>query len=77
MPGYRGFIPRISPTELSLGQRYHTGTGKCLKAFAKEQARHDAYYKGTLTDTSSVTVERSVMILIMISERKSAGGMLF
>ncbi|XP_025114228.1 protein FAM166B-like [Pomacea canaliculata] len=58
MPGYRGFIPRISPTELSLGQRYHTGTGKCLKAFAKEQARHDAYYKGTLTDTSSVTVER-------------------
>lgn len=40
MPGYKGFIPRISVTELGLGARYHQTTKQGLESFARENTAH-------------------------------------
>lgn len=45
MPGYQGYIPRIRPTELGLGCRYHTATKNGLEAFSSETMRHLAKEK--------------------------------
>ncbi|XP_064616386.1 ciliary microtubule inner protein 2B-like [Liolophura sinensis] len=45
MPGYQGYIPRIRPTELGLGCRYHTATKNGLEAFSGETMRHMAKEK--------------------------------
>lgn len=37
IPGYQGYIPRIYPTEVGLGQRYHCSTNSGLKLFTREQ----------------------------------------
>lgn len=39
IPGYQGFVPRIGPTEIGLGQRYKTRTQQGLNAFANDQQR--------------------------------------
>ncbi|CAF4520796.1 unnamed protein product [Rotaria socialis] len=36
IPGYRGYIPRIRPTDIGLGLRYHEATKKGLNRFAVE-----------------------------------------
>ena len=36
IPGYRGFIPRIQPIDIGLGDRYHEATRKGLNRFAVE-----------------------------------------
>ncbi|CAF0744732.1 unnamed protein product [Rotaria sordida] len=36
IPGYRGYIPRIRPTDIGLGSRYHEATKKGLNRFALE-----------------------------------------
>ena len=36
MPGYKGFIPRIQPIDIGLGDRYHEATRKGLARFALE-----------------------------------------
>nr|KAG5703056.1 hypothetical protein BaRGS_016217 [Batillaria attramentaria] len=43
IPGYAGFIPRINPTEIGLGQRYHNRTDMGLQDFGREQGRERAY----------------------------------
>ncbi|CAL1545615.1 unnamed protein product [Lymnaea stagnalis] len=40
IPGYQGFIPRILPTEVSLGQRYSQATNSGLDLFTREQTHH-------------------------------------
>eukprot|EP00745_Piridium_sociabile_P004012 TRINITY_DN123617_c1_g2_i1.p1 TRINITY_DN123617_c1_g2~~TRINITY_DN123617_c1_g2_i1.p1 ORF type:complete len:287 (-),score=43.70 TRINITY_DN123617_c1_g2_i1:64-798(-) len=37
IPGYQGFVPRIGPTEIGLGQRYKPRAQQGLNAFAREQ----------------------------------------
>lgn len=36
IPGYKGYIPRIRPTDLNLGLRYHEAAKKGLNRFATE-----------------------------------------
>ena len=36
IPGYKGYIPRIGPTDLNLGLRYHEAAKKGLNRFASE-----------------------------------------
>lgn len=36
IPGYKGYIPRIGPTDLNLGLRYHEAAKKGLNRFATE-----------------------------------------
>lgn len=36
IPGYKGFIPRIQPIDIGLGDRYHESTRKGLTRFAVE-----------------------------------------
>lgn len=36
LPGYKGFIPRIQPIDIGLGDRYHEATRKGLSRFAVE-----------------------------------------
>ncbi|KAK3576058.1 hypothetical protein CHS0354_018327 [Potamilus streckersoni] len=38
IPGYRGYIPRIKPTELGLGVRYHEATKNGFGNFVQETA---------------------------------------
>lgn len=40
MPGYTGYIPKINPTELGLGARYHATTERGLRQFANEYQRY-------------------------------------
>lgn len=42
IPGYQGYIPRIYPTEVGLGQRYHDSTNSGLDLFQREQFHHKA-----------------------------------
>jgi len=42
IPGYQGYIPRIYPTEVGLGQRYHCSTRSGLDLFDREQGHHKA-----------------------------------
>lgn len=39
IPGYQGFVPRIGPTEIGLGQRYHNRTELGLRDFGREQMK--------------------------------------
>ena len=36
IPGYKGYIPRIRPTDTSVGLRYHEAVKKGLDRFASE-----------------------------------------
>ncbi|CAF0843115.1 unnamed protein product [Adineta steineri] len=36
IPGYKGYIPRIGPTDIAVGLRYHEAVKKGLKHFATE-----------------------------------------
>lgn len=36
IPGYKGYIPRIQPTDIGLGLRYHEAAKKGLNRFAVE-----------------------------------------
>ena len=40
MPGYQGFVPRINPTQIGLGQRFKNRTQLVLNDVAQEQERH-------------------------------------
>jgi hypothetical protein len=44
IPGYRGYIPRIRPTELGLGASYHETTKKGLNRFALETMHSTTNY---------------------------------
>lgn len=48
IPGYQGYIPRIYPTEVGLGQRYHCATDSGLQLFNREQTHHKAINSGSL-----------------------------
>ena len=48
IPGYRGYIPRIKPTELGLGNRYHIATKHGFEDFVRETARQSQRLTGTL-----------------------------
>lgn len=48
MPGYNGYIPRVKPTELGLGHRYHVASGNGFNDFVRETARHSQALTGTL-----------------------------
>ena len=36
IPGYKGYIPRVRPTDIGLGSRYHESSKKGLNRFAVE-----------------------------------------
>ena len=40
MPGYTGHVPKIVPTELGLGARYHVTTEKGFRAFDRDYRRY-------------------------------------
>ncbi|XP_055897509.1 uncharacterized protein C10orf82-like [Biomphalaria glabrata] len=40
IPGYQGFVPRVYPTEVGLGQRYHRAADSGLDLFTREQLHH-------------------------------------
>jgi hypothetical protein len=42
MPGYTGHVPRIVPTELGLGARYHETTERGFAAFKNDYVRRTA-----------------------------------
>lgn len=48
IPGYNGYIPRIKPTELGLGHRYHVACDNGFSQFVQETARHSERLTGTL-----------------------------
>lgn len=52
IPGYRGYIPRIGPTDLNLGLRYHQATKKGLNRFAVESTYLTSNFP-TSTDVTS------------------------
>jgi hypothetical protein len=39
MPGYTGHVPRIVPTELGLGARYHETTKRGFDSFKNDYVR--------------------------------------
>jgi hypothetical protein len=41
MPGYTGHVPRIVPTELGLGARYHETTERGFAAFKTDYLRRN------------------------------------
>ncbi|KAJ8300411.1 hypothetical protein KUTeg_021930 [Tegillarca granosa] len=47
IPGYCGYIPKIKPTELGLGCRYHQSTKNGLETFVQETAANAARNTGT------------------------------
>lgn len=48
IPGYLGFVPRINPTEIGLGQRYKVRTQQGLNDFANYQERKFGYHSATM-----------------------------
>ncbi|XP_045202617.1 protein FAM166B-like isoform X2 [Mercenaria mercenaria] len=48
IPGYNGYIPRIKPTELGLGHRYHVACDNGFSQFVRETARQSERLTGTL-----------------------------
>ena len=48
IPGYKGYIPRIKPTELGLGNRYHIATKNGFEDFVRETARQSQKLTGTV-----------------------------
>ena len=40
MPGYTGYIPKVPPTDIGLGLRYHNASERGLKAFANDYLRY-------------------------------------
>ncbi|WAR30968.1 CJ082-like protein [Mya arenaria] len=48
MPGYNGYIPRVKPTELGLGHRYHVACDNGFSQFVRETAKHAENTSGTL-----------------------------
>lgn len=48
IPGYKGYIPRIKPTELGLGSRYHLATKQGFEDFVRETARQSERLTGTI-----------------------------
>ncbi|UJR37680.1 hypothetical protein I4U23_030375 [Adineta vaga] len=50
IPGYKGYIPRIRPTDTSVGLRYHEAVKKGLDRFASEITH----------STTSLTTERNI-----------------
>lgn len=48
IPGYKGYIPRIKPTELGLGHRYHTATANGFEDFVRQTARQSEKLYGTI-----------------------------
>ena len=42
MPGYTGHVPKIVPTELGLGARYHETTQRGFEAFKNDYVRRTA-----------------------------------
>ncbi|XP_052222587.1 uncharacterized protein C10orf82-like [Dreissena polymorpha] len=48
LPGYNGYIPRVKPTELGLGHRYHVACDNGFNAFVQETARHSLNTTGVL-----------------------------
>ncbi|KAL8561176.1 hypothetical protein ACOMHN_029247 [Nucella lapillus] len=67
IPGYQGFVPRIGPTEIGLGQRYKPRAQQGLNAFAGDQyrafGRHTAVptlqRSGTTVQQGGVSVEKA------------------
>ncbi|CAF2533348.1 unnamed protein product [Rotaria sp. Silwood2] len=68
IPGYRGYIPRIRPTDIGLGLRYHEATKKGLNRFVLEATSLTTNYPTSidlpselnLPPTSPKVVQRSV-----------------
>ncbi|KAL4218967.1 hypothetical protein ACF0H5_021553 [Mactra antiquata] len=48
MPGYNGYIPRVKPTELGLGHRYHVACDNGFSQFVRETAKHSESLTGNL-----------------------------
>lgn len=70
LPGYMGFVPRIGPTEIGLGQRYHTRTQYGLDAFARDQSRHNDYLGSStqpLTRSYTVSGDRYVSCKVLMT----------
>ncbi|CAF0917529.1 unnamed protein product [Didymodactylos carnosus] len=57
IPGYQGYIPRIRPTELGLGARYHETTRKGLNRFALETQHSMTNWPISLADTNNSTAD--------------------
>lgn len=62
IPGYQGFVPRIRPTEIGLGQRYHVRTEQGLQDFGREQYRDRTMKSAPVVtragpETETVTVD--------------------
>ncbi|CAF1180505.1 unnamed protein product, partial [Didymodactylos carnosus] len=58
IPGYQGYIPRIRPTELGLGTRYHETTRKGLNRFALETEHSMTNWPISLSDTNTADPHR-------------------
>ncbi|XP_071946959.1 ciliary microtubule inner protein 2B-like [Antedon mediterranea] len=55
MPGYRGFIPRQSVTELGLGTRYHEMCEKSLRNFQDSTLLHRTKIKNQLQPNTTLS----------------------
>ncbi|XP_076455378.1 ciliary microtubule inner protein 2B-like [Babylonia areolata] len=65
IPGYQGFVPRIGPTEIGLGQRYKPRAQQGLNAFAGDQQRAFGSHSALpATQRSGVSVDRPPYDLI-------------
>ncbi len=56
IPGYKGYIPRIGPTDLNLGLRYHEAAKKGLNRFAVESTYSTSNFP-TSTDVTTTEIE--------------------
>lgn len=52
MPGYTGYVPKIVPTDLGLGARYHETTKKGFESFKKDYLRNTNSENATLVSSS-------------------------
>ncbi len=40
IPGYRGYVPKVRPTDIGLGVRYHDASERGLNAFKNDYLRN-------------------------------------
>jgi hypothetical protein len=70
IPGYMGFVPRINPTQIGLGQRYKNRTQLGLNDFANYQERKFGHHSATMPSEGNripsrggpATVENNEMV---------------
>ncbi|RNA39383.1 hypothetical protein BpHYR1_039371 [Brachionus plicatilis] len=73
IPGYTGYIPKIKPTELGLGSRYHLTTERGLNQFQNDYLRS----KTSVDLKKSVHFERSESMVDYLDVSKPASKKIY